>query len=160
MKRTFPAKYDLDDYDAHFALRPSWLLIATMIFLCRGWLMLMLLGVSNFAGVSVELDDLIPTDHVWEGLIAGVPAALTLYAWLVRVPSAKALVRAIWRNGRKLLIASALLHSALVFATEWPSMHWLSEPVSAVILAGDLWVIAFVLFSERVKDTFLDFPER
>lgn len=160
MKRIFEAKYDLDDYDAHFALRPSRLLIASMIFLCRGWIMLALIGVSNFAGVSVEMDSLVPTDHVWEGLIAGVPAVLTFYAWLVRVPSAKALVRAVWRNGRKLLVTSALLHVALVFAAEWPSTHWLREPVSAVILLGDLWVIAFVSLSRRVRDTFLDFPAR
>lgn len=154
------AKYDLNDYDSHFALRPSWLLIASMLFLCRGWLLLLMIGVSNVAGVSVELDDLVPTDHVWEGLIAGVPSMLTLYAWLVRVPTAKAFVRAIWRNGRKLLTLSALLHIALVFAAEWPSTRWLLEPVAAAIFLGDLWVIAFVWLSRRVTDTFLDFPSR
>ena len=157
---SFQAKYDLNDYDSHLALRPSWLMIASMLFLCRGWLLLLLIGVSNVAGVSVEIDDLVPTDYVWQGLIAGVPSALTLYAWLVRVPTAKAFVRAIWRNGRALLTLAALLHVTLVFAAEWPSLRWLTEPVSALILLGDLWVIAFVLLSRRVKDTFLDFPSR
>jgi hypothetical protein len=104
------------------------------------------------------LGDIVPTDHVWEALIAGVPAMLTLYAWLVRVPAARAFVRSVWRNGRVLLTASAALHVALVTAAEWPSLHWAADPAASAPLLGDLLVAGYVMSSARVKDTFLDFP--
>lgn len=160
MSNALHGKYHLEDYDRFFSLRPSWLMVATMVFLCRGWLLLLVMAASAMAGISIELSDISPTDHVWSGLIAGVPAALVLYCVWARRPDARGWVRSVWRNGRLLLAVSALLHVALTVASEGTRALRSISPLAVTVLLVDLWIVTYVVLSARVKDTFSDFPDR
>jgi hypothetical protein len=163
-KRLEIEKYGLDSYDDFLSLRPSRLLIASLIFLCRDLVVIGLFGVSKLSGASGEvpplLNDIVDPETVWSGCLAAVPAALVLYALIARSPTSAAFVRWIWRHGRSLMSLSAL--SAVVIAVaQYGSVprFWVNSPlVVKAIAAAELTVVGYVLLSARVRHTFLDFP--
>src|SRR5262245_22970745 len=95
-KRFEIEKYGFGSYDDFFCLRPSWLLIAAIVFSCRSLIALGLLGIFRAAGASSQFHDLMDTSTLWQGSLAGAPALLVLYALGARVPSAPAFVKWIW----------------------------------------------------------------
>ena len=91
-------------------------------------------------------------------LLASLPAMLVFAANFKRIPEGSKGARWIWKRGRALLIAAAVLDLALLGWTGWSEaggtfaiIYWLG----AVI---DLGVIAFLARSGRVVDVFSDFP--
>jgi hypothetical protein len=153
-------KYGIGSYDDFFCLRPPWLLIASLLFMCRSLAALALFGMTGADGDST-LSRFFDTEMLGMGALAAVPALLVLYALGARVPSAPSLVRWIWRHGRGLVAASALLHIA-VAATHYASVRaWIGGPLAVQALAlGDLAVIGYVFLSSHVRQAFLEFPAR
>ena len=157
-KRLEIEKYGVDSYDDYLCLRPSSLLIACMVFLCRGLLVFAMFGLSG--GVPVALSDRVDAETLWHGCVAAAPAALVLYALTARAPGAPTFVRWSWRHGRGLMALSALSYVGLTVAQLGPDpRRWLGGPlaVKALVLA-ELGVIGYVLLSSRVRQTFLEFP--
>jgi hypothetical protein len=162
-KRLDVAKYGLNAYDDFGCLRPSMLLIASLIFLCRDLIFLVLLGVSRLIGASGEiagLQDIVDGETLLSGCVAAVPAALVLYALGARMPTAPAFVRWIWGHGRSLIAVSALV-SIVLAVMQYGSdpRRWLNSSlaVKAIVLA-ELGIVAYVFLSSRVRQTFMDFP--
>ena len=159
-KRLEIEKYGLDSYDDFFCLRPPRLLIACLIFLCRGFVIFVLVAASR--GAPGRFDDLANADTVNIGSsLAAVPAALVLYALGSRVPSAPAFVRWIWIRGRALVSLSAV---AYIFSTlarlGSDPRAWASDTslVANAMVLGELGIIAYVSLSSRVQQAFRDFP--
>jgi hypothetical protein len=162
-KRPEVEKYGLHAYDDFGCLRPPKLLIASLIFLCRDLIFLVLLGVSRLIGASGEvagLQDIVDGETLLSGCIAAVPAAAVLYALGARMPTAPAFVRWIWGHGRSLIAVSALV-SIVLTVMQYGSdpRRWLNSSlaVKAIVLA-ELGIVGYVFLSSRVRQTFLDFP--
>lgn len=163
-KRLEIEKYGLDSYDEFLSLRPSRLLIASLIFLCRDLVVIGLFGVSKFSGASGKvpplLRDVVDPATLGRGCLAALPAALVLCALIARSPTASAFVRWAWRHGRSLISLSAL-SSVAIAVTEYGSVaRFLANGSLAVkaIAALELAIVGYVLLSSRVRHTFLDFP--
>src|SRR5262245_5493524 len=99
------------------SLRPPGLLIASLIFLCRSVVAVVVLRLAG-AGLQALVGD-INTQGVWIGCFAALPALVLLYGVGARVPTAPAFVRWAWTHGRALVSASALCHIALAMALYW-----------------------------------------
>jgi hypothetical protein len=157
-KRLEIEKYGLDSYDDYFCLRPSWVLIACTVFLCRGLLLFALFGLSG--GVPTALSEVVDAGTLWRGCIAAAPAALLLYAMTARAPGAPTFVRFSWRNGRALLALSSLGYVALsVMQLGTDPRRWLFSPLATkALVAIELAILGYVLLSARVRQTFLEFP--
>lgn len=153
-------KYGLDSYDDFLCLRPPRLLIACVIFLCRGLVMFVLVAASR--GALTGFDDLAETEALKiGGALAVAPAALVLYALGSRVPSAPAFVRWIWRRGRALVALSALAYVALFVARLGSDPRgWLTGTSLAAkaMAVAELAIVGYVSWSSRVRQTFRDFP--
>ncbi len=67
-KRLEIEKYGVDSYDDYLCLRPSWTLIACVIFLCRGLLVFALFGLSG--GVPAAFSDIVDAETLWQGCVA------------------------------------------------------------------------------------------
>ena len=155
-------KYGLESYDDFLCLRPPWLLIASLIFLCRGLVISVLIAASR--GIPAGFEDLGDTETLNIGTsLAAAPAMLVLYALGSRVPSARAFVRWIWKRGRALVSLSVLAYISL-FASRLGSdpRGWVSGTSLAAkaMVVVELGIIGYVLLSSRVRQTFLDFPLR
>jgi hypothetical protein len=159
-KRAEIERFGLHNYDDFLCLRPSWLLIAGLIFLCRGLIAYLLVGVAKGV-VPAGLIDVVGTETLLSGCLAAAPAVLVLYALAARVPTAPAVVRWIWRHGRALMALSAVWYIALAVPQLGPDPHrWLTRgPLTVkVLVAAELGLVAYLFWSSRVRQAFLDFP--
>lgn len=158
-KRLEIEKFGLHNYDDFLCLRPPRLLIASLVFLCRGLIVFLLFGLSG--GVDGVLKDVVDSETLWRGCLAATPAALVLYALLARAPTAPAFARWIWRHGRALLVFAALFYIGLAAAQlGYDPRRWLdagSLLTKGVVLA-ELGTIGYLFLSSRVRQAFLDFP--
>ena len=157
-KRAEIEAYGLDSYDDYLCLRPTKLLIACMLFLCRGILLSAAIGLSR--GVPAVLRGIVTAQTLWTGVIAAIPAALVLYALSARAPGASAFVRFSWRHGRALMAVSALAYIGFTVAELGSNPHrWLTSsiPGEALVLV-ELGIIVYLALSQRVRQTFLQFP--
>ncbi len=86
-------------------------------------------------------------------------ALFVLIAALKRNEKAGNFVRKIWLNGRLLLIFSTSGDLALL---AWMHYFYNSrlEPLTMISIALDFCVLAYLVFSHRARDTFLEFPEK
>lgn len=93
------------------------------------------------------------------GALAAVPALLLIYAWFKRKPDAPDRVRWLWRHGRVLLIASIVLNIVIVFVPVLLGKAAGIGYVGALQLALCAGILLYLLRSQRVEDTFADFPQ-
>jgi hypothetical protein len=157
-KRVEIEKYGLHNYDDYLCLRPPWLLIASLILLCRGLVVYVLVGVSG--GVPEGFNGIVDTETFWSGALAAAPAALVLYALVARVPTAPAFVRWAWRHGRTLTSLSALSYVAIAVAQSGSDpRRWLGSPLAAkAMVLAELGILAYLFLSSYVRQAFHDFP--
>jgi hypothetical protein len=159
-KRAEIEKFGLHNYDDSLCLRPSWLLIAGLVFLCRGLIAYLLVGVAKGV-VPAGLIDVVGTETLSSGCLAAAPAVLVLYAFAARVPNAPAIVRWIWRHGRALMALSAGCYIALALPQLGSDPHrWLTHGSLAVkvLVLAEVALVAYLFLSPRVRQAFLDFP--
>jgi hypothetical protein len=120
--------------------------------------------VAASRGVATRFDYLGDAGALSLGsFLATVPAALVLYAFGARAPTAPAFVRSIWAYGRALISLSALAYIYLAtFGAELgpDPFAWIGETSAAAkaMLLADLLIIGYVSLSARVRQTFRDFP--
>ena len=152
-------KYPLSAYDKYICLDVSvglWLVIA---FLMRPYV-IVVMSVANRRD-PMGLIDVFYADrsHLALGALAAIPAVLLFIAWNKRKPGASASVRALWHRGRALLTASAVLNAVIAVL---PLVHGRAggiDYLGVVQLALCGWILVYLYDSERVRDTFADFPE-
>jgi hypothetical protein len=147
-------------YDKYFCLKPSPPLWLAVLFLSREISLPVCMGIAHFAGVDEAA--LTAMRRLWAfdlSILPAVPAAMLVYLFVRRVPTAPQLVRRLWRRGRVLLALSAILDVAassanLVRADKLDDFVL----VSCIFICIDLLIIGYAVRGERWRDTFADFP--
>lgn len=129
------------------------------LFLLRAYVVL-ILSIANM-GDRTGLIDLVYPDRLMMSLsaLAGVPAALLVYAWMKRNPGAPPHVRNIWGKGRAILAVSALLNICVIFFPAWMWTAHTTQPGDWVQFVIALMIVIVVYSSSYIRDCFNDFPD-
>jgi hypothetical protein len=148
--------YEDSDFDGYMCLAPGpfiWLVIA---YLMRAYVVLAM-SMANKAN-RFELIDLVYPQLYWLAIdaLASLPAMAVVIAYGMRKPKAGSLPRKIWKNGKALLLVSASASTLVAGANliQTGGDH-ISGPILLCVAAWSIW---FLMGSNRVHDTFLDFP--
>lgn len=99
------------DVDRHGVLRVRGLLWVSLAILAREWVLVILALASARSGSSLAM--FIENGIPWFGLAAAIPALLVAWAAGNRTPQAGKLPRAVWHQGKTLLLATTALNIAL-----------------------------------------------
>ncbi len=146
-------------YDKNLYLKPNATMWLIFLFLSRAYA-IAILSIAN-RGDRTGLIDLFYPDRLTMslGALAGIPAALLIYAWVKRKPGAPQYVRNTWRKGRALLVVSALLNACVVFVPFWMGTVHAIPAGSWAQLAVALLIVIAVYSSSYIRDCFNDFPD-
>ena len=117
-------------------------------------------GGAKSGSVSGLKDLVYPNDFgFFLAFVATIPVLILFFAYAKRKPGAANYVKSIWRNGRKLLVAAAVLNVIVVFV---PFVIHITHSINVYgwgQLAVAIGVIVYLYRSNRVTDTFADFPK-
>ena len=134
-----------------YLIRPFPVLIST-IRMGRG-------GVKNLEGVDGIKQMLYPDNFsLVLGILATIPAILFMVAVMKRKPTAGAFFRGVWRNGAIMLSAAAAMNIVIVFIPILTGVISRVHMIGWVQIAMSVVIIYYLHTSQRVKDTFGDFP--
>jgi len=142
------------DFDFNLCLKVPFWLGLSIAFLSRHILTpIAVFAIARKTG-NTEMNYLLSEIGVAH-IFASMPALLVLTAWFKRNPSSPVWVRHVWLNGRMLLIISAMadLSLRLVMTVNW----W--KPLAVAFVLLDIYVVIYIVISQRVRDVFTDFPE-
>lgn len=155
--------YTPDDYNQYDVLHVPVVLSLTTIYLLKHYLITALPFLATVPFVSMiaaPLIDVIPS-HSYSSralLYASIIPLLVTMAMARRVPTAGHLFRFIWSWGRILLIISVVLEVSLVIlyaAMDWKKLN----DVTLIFIYLDVIAFMYLLRSQRVRDTFAQFPD-
>ena len=147
-------------YDKYFSLKPSLPLWLAVLFLSREITLPLCMGAAHVAGVNeVALGVMRQLWTLDFSMAPALPAAIVLYLFMRRVPTASHTVRWLWSHGTALLVISALIDAA-VSSVKLARTGEVNDVtlLSWICVCIDLFVIGHALLSQRVRDTFTDFP--
>ena len=157
--------YDPSAYDKNLCLKPSFGLYFALIFGIKDFLLVILPAFASFKSNSTSLDYL--ADLVQpEMFLADLIVILVWLALLNRDPNAKVLWRNVWSKGRLLLILAFSLHAAVLLGERLYAINQVVNWQRALDLKLvymfiiNLIFLANLLTSQRIKDTFADWPKR
>ena len=152
-------KYPIESYDKYLCLRMNDTLWLILLFLLRPYLVT-IISLVNRAD-KTGLINMVYSDKLvlWWAFLAGVPAALVIYAWNRRRPEASPFARKVWHRGRELLAVSALGNVAVVFVPLWLGIAHHVNTSGWIQLAISLGIVITLYSSPYIRDCFSDFPE-
>jgi len=156
--------YSFSDYDKYMSLKLDfnmWLIIAYFLrpFIMKISTIQMGRGGVKSASVSGLKDLVYPTDFgFFIAFLATIPVVLLMFAYAKRKPGASGLVRKLWHNGRTLLVGAAVLNIIIIFVPFLMDMTHNINMLGWAQLAIAVVIIYYLYTSQRVKDTFADFP--
>jgi hypothetical protein len=91
--------------------------------------------------------------------IATIPVLILVFAYAKRKPGASEFVQSLWRNGRNLLVAAAVMNVVVIFIPFLANITHSINIYGWTQLAVAVAIIAYLYSSTRVTDTFADFPK-
>jgi len=150
--------YTPDDYDNNDCLRPPGALVLILIYMMK-YIMLMVIPQLPIVGRNMEwVSTAVPVDMAL--LLCALPALLVTIGWLKRNPKAKAKnwQKQMWINGRRLLLASAVIELLLWVGYFILGLATVSEPL-LMMLYLDIVMALYLFRSKRLRDAFLDYPK-
>jgi len=156
--------YSYKDYDKLLCLKVSNGLWLVILYLLRPYPILISTRRMGRAGRGVEglegLKNMVYPDDfsLTLGILATIPVLILLYGWVKRKPGAPDYVWKIWRHGAWLLITAAVLNIAIVLIPLLLGLMHHIHLAGWVQVVLSLPIIVYLYFSQRVKDTFADFP--
>jgi len=157
--------YDPSAYDKNLCLKPSLGLYFTLAFGIKDFLLIILPALASFKSKSTSLDYL--ADLVQpEMFLADLIVILVWLALLNRDSNAKVLWRNVWSKGRLLLILAFSLHAAVLLGEQLYAINQVVNWQRALdiklvyMLIINLIFLGNLLTSQRIKDTFADWPKR
>lgn len=156
--------YSFSDYDKYMSLKLDfnmWLIIAYFLrpFILKISTIQMGRGTKSDS-VSGLKDMVYPHDFgFFIAFLATIPVLLLVLAYAKRKPGASSWVRKIWHNGRTLLIAAAVLNIIIIFVPFLMDLTHRINMLGWAQLAIAIYVIYYLYTTQRVKDTFADFPK-
>jgi hypothetical protein len=155
-------KYGYDCFDKHGCLRPSKGLVVSISFLCRALLLPVLIGVASVKGSSQSMTWVLAGNlHPALMSLLALPALAVLAALVGRSPRARPWLRWVWAHGRNLLLLSAVAQAGIVLrdvTTVGLSLDSAEAFLSVSVLVLLAGLIAYLLWSRRVRDSFSEFP--
>ena len=156
------SRYTYSDYDDDNALRWPRLLTLVIAYLSRHFFYPILALFSVMLMNSTGYDMTAPLAYLSNLtlVIASVPAIAVVFIGAARRADSGSTLRGWWGKGRWLMGLAALLDTTLVL--------WLSEvfnderltEATIFYVCADLAVLAYILSSARLRDTFNSFPFR
>ena len=154
-----PLKYSPADYDDKFCLKINDTLWFFLLFLLRPYVVTIVSLVNRKDRMG--LINLLYEDKMalWWGLLAGVPAALVIYAWVRRKPDASPLTRTLWHRGRELLALAAIANAAVVFIPFWMGIVRQLNMAGWIQLGISLGIVPILYSSTYIRDCFADYPK-
>ena len=156
--------YTFSDYDSYMSLKLNfeiWLIIVYFLRPFRREIATIQIGRGAKSDSVSGLKDMVYPDDFgfFMAFAVTIPVLLLMFAYVKRKPGASRLVRKIWHGGRTLLVVTAVLNVVLVFV---PSVLDLAHSINMLgwgQLAVALYIIFYLFTTQRVKDTFADFPK-
>jgi hypothetical protein len=150
--------YPPEAYDVNFCLKVSPALWAALAFLCRPYVV-MIMSWANRRN-RMQLIEMFYSDRSAFALAAlgAIPTLVLIIAYIQRRPSGGPSARWVWHHGRALLLTSALINMAIAL---WPMLNGSFEMsnLDFAQLFVSVLITYYALTSQRVKDTFADFPD-
>jgi len=156
--------YPFSAYDKHMSLKLDSNMWLVMVYFLRPFIMkisTIQMGRGAKSDNVSGLKDLVyPNDFgFFLAFIATVPVLILILAYAKRKPGASDLIKSIWRNGKNLLVAAAVVNIVVIFI---PFVMNLTHSINVYgwgQLAVAIGIIIYLYQSKRVTDTFADFPK-
>jgi len=157
--------YEFHDYDKNLSLKCGYGLWLVILYFMHPYILLVSTrsvgrGGGRKEGLEVLKNMVYPDNFsLVLAILATLPALCFIYAWTRRRPGASTMVRYIWRNGVHMLSFAALFNIVVVFVPFMMGLKLTLGMIGWAQIGLSVIVILYLQFSERVKDTFADFPE-
>jgi len=156
--------YPFSAYDKYMSLKLDSNMWLVMVYFLRPFILkisTIQMGRGSKSDTVSGLKDLVyPNDFgFFLAFVATVPVLMLIFAYAKRKPGASDLIQSIWRSGRKLLVAAAVLNVIIIFV---PFLIHLTHSINVYgwgQLAVAIGIIVYLYQSKRVTDTFADFPK-
>ncbi len=151
-------EYTPDDYNEHDVLKVPVSLIVTLLFALKHYIFVIAIALG--ARRSATLKDFLwglDTDIVI--LLTMLPALVVALAMMKRHPGAPDTVRWIWKHGLLLLWAT-LSADAVVLGLKLLLSERGGGILSYFLVFLDVWFIYYLYVSKRIRDVFLEFPQK
>ena len=157
--------YSPDDYDKYLCLKPSLGLYLTLVFGVKDFLLVILPALASIKSKGTSLDYL--TGLVQPEMF--ITDMMVIVVWLAlfnRNPDSKVLWRKIWLQGRLMLIVAFSLHALILLFEQLYALYTLANWQRAInikilyLLVVDAIFLVNLLTSERIADTFSDWPKK
>jgi hypothetical protein len=157
--------YTFSAYDKYMSLKLDFSMWLIIVYFLRPFMLAISTIQMGRGGVKSDsvrgLKDLVyPNDFgFFLAFVAAIPVLILMFSYMKRKPDAAEYVRIIWRNGRGLLVAAAVVNIVIIFG---PFLTHITHSVTIfgwgqfVVATG---IIIYLYSSERVTDTFADFPK-
>lgn len=156
--------YSFSDYDKYMSLKLDlevWLIIAYFLrpFILKVSTIQMGRGAKSDS-VSGLKDLVYPNDFgFFVAFLATIPILILVFAYAKRKPGVSGLVRKIWHKGRMLLIVTAVLNLIIIFVPFMVDLTYRINMLGWAQLAIAVFILFYLYTTQRVKDTFADFPK-
>jgi len=157
--------YSPEDYDKFFCLKPSFGLYLALIFGIKDFLLVILPAFASFKSNSTSLDYLAGLVQP-EMFIADLMVIVVWLALFKRNPDSKVVWKNIWLKGRLILVVAFSVHVAILLVEQLYAFNAVANWQRALdlklvyLLIINLIFIANLSTSQRIKDTFADWPKR
>ena len=157
--------FDPSAYDKNLCLKPSFGLYLTLVFGIKDFLLIILPALASFKSKSTSLDYL--ADLVQPEMF--ITDLLVIVVWLAlfnRNADSKAVWNNIWSKGRLMLIVAFGIHAAILLVEQMYVFNAVANWQRALdlkiiyLLVINLIFLANLLTSQRIKDTFADWPKK
>jgi hypothetical protein len=154
-------RYDLGSFDNNYCLKPPLMLWLVMLYLARAVLLPFIGGISSMGGAA-DASSLTRGMFGIEDFVSAVLALIVFVTFLKRTPSASRIWRGIWRFGRIILAAAAVVDLAVSLNHFAQGADTDSSRPELLLLAStvDAFVVVYLFRSRRIRDVFNDFPAR
>lgn len=146
------------DVNEHGVLRIPAELWLSILFLCRHWVLALVVTVSS--GQSRDTIRLLGESFNWWVLLAELPALLFMALCFLRQPSAGSWVRHLWRHANKLGLLTIVLHLTYVAWFLSESSYWLPWPELFLVSCSliDLAIGLSLSRSGHIQQVLKEFP--
>lgn len=156
-------KYSFSDYDKNVCLKLNFGMWLVIIYFLRPFILAISsvqMGRGNKSASVSGLKDMIYPDDFgfFIGCLAALPVIPVIVAYIKRKPGASDSIKKLWHNGTKFLTAAAILNIIVIFAPPRAGASYHITTLGWVQLAIAVGIVIFLYTSQRVKDTFADFP--
>lgn len=160
------AAYDLDSYDKYLVLKPSIGLIFVMFYGIRHFVLVLIPIFTSLKGNNNLHSNLSSTLFSPEMLIGDIVILPLLIAWGRRIPEAKAFWKQIWKNGRVILTIGFAIQIVLTvisgilpnLTSSYSHNHIIPATIAYVIF--NIIIISYIWRTQRVKEVFMQWPEK